>query len=124
MAFYKALEQGDFDYCSTLFAEDAAIWHNYDQHEQSSETVLSELALVPARLRFEVVGRDVLADACIQRHIVHLCGVGGATAQFPAIQRIQLRDGLIQRIDEYLDPAAVEAAGRDVTDRRPSAQAF
>ena len=121
-AFHAALERGDFEHCSTLFTDDAVIWHNYDQREQSSADALSELARVPALLHFEVVGRDLVGDTCVQRHIVHLCGPGGVTAQFPAIQRIELRDGLIARIDEYLDPAAVAAAGREVADRQPSVQ--
>ncbi len=117
-AFFAALERGDFDYCSTLFTDDAVIWHNYEQREQSSAAALSELAaLAPTTLRFEIVGRDLADDVCFQRHVVHLSGAGGASAQFPAIQRIELQDSLIRRIDEYLDPAAMIAAGRAAADQ-------
>jgi ketosteroid isomerase-like protein len=109
--FVDALSTGDAGTLHELFADDAVIWHNYDQLAQPAAAALGALAgLAALRPRYEIIGRDVVDSACIQRHVVHLTLPGGQAASIPAIQRISVSDGLIRRIDEYMDSAQMLAA--------------
>ena len=111
--FFDALQTGDIASCEALFADDGVIWHNYDQQEQPKTQALAALAgLSQLQARFEIVGRDVIADGCVQRHVVWVSLPDGLTTGIPAIQRISCADGRIQRIDEYMDSAQMAAAMR------------
>jgi ketosteroid isomerase-like protein len=109
--FVEALSTGDAACLDALFTDDAVIWHNYDQVGQPAREALAALApLAALQPRYEIAGRDVVDGACIQRHVVHITLPGGEPASIPAIQRIALADGRIQRIDEYMDSAQMAAA--------------
>ena len=109
--FYGALMSGDAQGCLQAFTEDAVIWHNYDQTEQPAAEAIAQLAgLAALNPTFEMVGRDVVGDAMIQRHVTHLALPNGATASIPAIQRITVTGGRISRIEEYMDSAQMGAA--------------
>jgi ketosteroid isomerase-like protein len=109
--FVDALSAGDAARLDALFTDDAVIWHNYDQMGQRAKDSLAALAALAAlQPRYEIVGRDVVDGACIQRHVVHVTLPGGQSASIPAIQRISLADGRIRRIEEYMDSAQMAAA--------------
>ena len=109
--FVEALSTGDAACLDALFTDDAVIWHNYDQVGQPAREALAALApLAALQPRYEIAGRDVVDGACIQRHVVHITLPGGEPASIPAVQRIALADGRIQRIDEYMDSAQMAAA--------------
>src|ERR1700761_9352686 len=100
--FVDALSAGNAAGLDALFTDDAVIWHNYDQVGQPANEALAALAALAAlQPRYEIVGRDVVDGACIQRHVVHVTLPGGQSAAIPAIQRISLADGRIRRIEEY-----------------------
>jgi ketosteroid isomerase-like protein len=109
--FVEALSTGDAASLDSLFTDDAVIWHNYDQAGQPAREALAALApLAALQPRYEIAGRDVVDGACIQRHVVHVTLPGGEPASIPAIQRIAMANGRIQRIDEYMDSAQMAAA--------------
>jgi ketosteroid isomerase-like protein len=109
--FFTALATGDQATCEALFTDDAVIWHNYDKVEQPKTEALAALAgLAHLQARFDIVGRDFADNTCVQRHVVRLSLPNGEVAAIPAIQRISLADGRIQRIDEYMDSAQMMAA--------------
>lgn len=109
--FVAALTTGDAVSLDALFTDDAVIWHNYDQVKQPARQALAALAgLAALAPRYEIAGRDLVGDACVQRHVVHLTLPGGQQASIPAIQRISVVHGQIRRIDEYMDSAQMAAA--------------
>lgn len=109
--FVAALGTGDAGSLDALFTPDAVIWHNYDQVGQPAREALAALAgLAALQPRYEIAGRDVVDDACVQRHVVHITLPGGQPAAIPAMQRISVVDGQIRRIDEYMDSAQMAAA--------------
>jgi ketosteroid isomerase-like protein len=109
--FVAALTTGDAATLYALFTDDAVIWHNYDQVGQPAREALAALAgLVVLQPRYEIAGRDIVDNACVQRHVVHITLPGGQPASIPAIQRISVVDGRIRRIDEYMDSAQMAAA--------------
>lgn len=108
--FFTALQNGDIATCEALFTDDGVIWHNYDRIEQPKAEALAAIGgLAALRPTFEIVGRDVLPDGCVQRHVVQVSLPNGA-AEIPAIQRISCVDGRISRIEEYMDSAQMAAA--------------
>jgi ketosteroid isomerase-like protein len=109
--FVAALATGDAVALDALFTDDAVIWHNYDQVGQPAREALAALAgLAALAPRYEIAGRDLVGDACVQRHVVHIILPGGQPVSIPAIQRISVVDGQIRRIDEYMDSAQMAAA--------------
>jgi hypothetical protein len=108
--FYHALIIGDAATCERLFADDAVVWHNYDLAEQSCAEALAHVAaLSPLAPRFEVIERLMIPGGWVQQHRFHFSFPGGATQVLPALQRVHLRDGLISRVDEYMDTGQLGA---------------
>jgi ketosteroid isomerase-like protein len=109
--FFTALATGDQATCQALFTDDAVVWHNYTQQEQPKDDALAALAgLAHLQAHFDIVGRDLVDNTCVQRHIVRMSLPNGEVAAIPAIQRISCVDGRIQRIEEYMDSAQMAAA--------------
>ena len=108
--FYRALTSGDTAACAQMFAVGAVVWHNYDLVEQSPAEALAPVAAMSALLpRFEVVERLMLSDGWLQQHRFHFAFPDGDELVLAAIQRTRLRDGLISRVDEYMDTAQLGA---------------
>ena len=56
--------------------------------------------------RYEVQDRQIFDEGFVQQHVVHAHDSGGAPLSFRACLVVRVNpDGLIGRIDEYLDPA-------------------
>lgn len=109
--FFAALQSGDMATCETLFTEDGVVWHNYEQSEQSKAEALTALSgLAQLNARFEIIGRDVIGNTCVQRHVVRVLLPGGEVAAIPALHRISLEGNRIRRIEEYMDSAQMAAA--------------
>jgi ketosteroid isomerase-like protein len=104
--FFAALQAGDMASCEALFTDDAVVWSNWDQAEKPPSVALAAVAgLAQLQVHYEIIGRDVLDDICVQRHVAHVPLPGGQVASIPAINRMVCRDGRIARIDEYMDSA-------------------
>jgi ketosteroid isomerase-like protein len=108
--FFAALQRGDVQGATALFADGAVVWHNWDQLEQTpSEALAPVAALAPLQPRLELVRRYVVSDGCVQQHVIRLTAPSGAPVEIPAIQRICIEAGKITRIDEYMDTNAFAA---------------
>lgn len=107
--FFAAVSAGDATALTDLYAPDARIWHNDDGTEQTvaeNLRVLRWLSRTVENLRYEDIRRYVLPDGFAQQHVLrgHLPGHGAL--EVPASLFVQVRDGRITRIDEYVDSAA------------------
>src|SRR6478736_2729048 len=79
--FFAAIEAGDLGTLREIYAPDAVIWHNDDLLEQSVDDNLKVLQGLRGRLP------------------------NGADVELHAAMYLQVRDGHITRIEEYLDSA-------------------
>jgi uncharacterized protein len=118
-AFFVAVETGDLDGVRRAYADDALIWHNNDDREQSLEENLVVLAWmarhVPDR-RYTEIRRYVFDDGAgrsgvIQQHVLTGTGASGAL-HMPAMIRLDMTSDdagvlRITRLEEYLDSAHV-----------------
>ena len=64
---------------------------------------------------YRVVRREALSDGFLQQHVLEAALPDGTAWAMPACVVIRMQDGLITRLDEYLDSAhsaALTALGR------------
>ncbi len=110
---FAAIEAGDTEAAAACYADDAVVWHNTDGVEQTKPDnlrVLSWLVGHTATRSYRDIRRTVIDHGFVQQHVLHVGFDGGRTADLPACVVVSVADGLIVRIDEYLDGAAVGAA--------------
>jgi len=108
VSFFAALEAGDIDTLREIYAPDAVIWHNDDLIEQPVEEnlkVLQGLHRAVSGLRYDIVRRVPTADGVLQQHVLRGSLPNGAEVELHAAMYLQVRDGHITRIEEYLDSA-------------------
>ena len=114
--FFAALEDGDIAALREIYAPDAVIWHNDDLIEQPVDEnlkVLQGLHRAVSGLHYEIIRRVPAPDGVLQQHVLRGRLDNGAEVELHAAMYLQVRDGHITRIEEYLDSgkrAAIKAA--------------
>lgn len=106
--FFSALEAGDIDTLREIYAPDAVIWHNDDLIEQPVDEnlkVLAALHKVVSGLRYEIIRRVPAEDGVIQQHVLRGTLPNGKDVALHAAMYLQVKDGHVTRIEEYLDSA-------------------
>ena len=106
--FFAALEAGDIDTLREIYAPDAVIWHNDDLIEQPVEDnlkVLQGLHRAVSGLRYDIVRRVPAPDGVLQQHVLRGQLPDGTEVELHAAMYLQVRDGHVTRIEEYLDSA-------------------
>ncbi len=106
--FFAAIEAGDIDAVREIYAPDALIWHNDDLIEQPVEEnlkVLAGLHRAVSGLRYEVIRRAPTQDGVIQQHVLRGTLPSGQELALHAAMYLQVKDGRVTRIEEYLDSA-------------------
>lgn len=115
---FAAIEAGDLEAASEIYAPDAEVWHSYDGVVQSREDSLRVLGWVTRNLqvRYTDVRRSATATGFVQQHMVRATAGDGRVVEVPACIVATCRGGRITRLDEYLDSAHVAAVLRLVQD--------
>jgi len=106
--FSAVLERGDGEAARSFYAPDAKIWHNFDDYEQTVDENLKTLAWMQRKLpvrRYNIQRREVLHDGWVQQHVMEATLPDGKPFRMTACCVVKMKDGLITRLDEYLDPA-------------------
>jgi uncharacterized protein len=104
--FFAALEAGDIDTVREIYAPDALIWHNDDLVEQPVDEnlkVLQGLHRAVSGLHYDIVRRVPAADGVLQQHVLRGSLPDGTAVELHAAMYLQVKDGHITRIEEYLD---------------------
>ncbi len=107
--FFAALEAGDIDTLREIYSPDAVIWHNDDLIEQSVDDnlkVLQGLHKAVSGLHYEIIRRAPASDGVIQQHVLRGTLADGQEVALHAAMYLQVQDGRVTRIDEYLDSAS------------------
>jgi ketosteroid isomerase-like protein len=106
--FFAAVEAGDVAELERIYSPDARIWHNDDGAEQGvpdNLRVLRGLHRVVGDLRYEIVRRAEVDGGVFQQHVLHGRLPDGSAVAMPAAMYLQIADGRVRRIEEYLDSA-------------------
>lgn len=108
--FVGAIERGDVDAVRDCYHPDAKVWHNNDGLEQTvaeNLRVLGWMAKVLPERRYRVTRLEALPDGFLQQHVLEASLPNGGTWSLDACVIVRVQDGLIVRLDEYLDSAQV-----------------
>ena len=109
-ALFAAIERGDLEAVRALYAPDVTIWHNVTGKTQTRDENLKLLKFFTGRVaerRYEVLGRDFFPGGFVQRHVLHGKLASGELVAAQVCIVIYVSGGRIERLYEYLDPAAV-----------------
>ena len=108
--FMTVLEEGDVDKARACLQPDAKVWHNFDDVEQTVDENMALLAWMTRKSQsraYEITRLEEIPAGYLQQHILTIENMQGETMRMHACVLVRVRDGLIERIEEYLDPAAV-----------------
>jgi ketosteroid isomerase-like protein len=106
--FLTGVQAGDQDGVRACYAPDAIIWHNFDGVEQTVDQNMRSLRWFARTLRdrrYRILRRAAIKDGFVQQHVLEATLPDGTAWAMPACVVATVRDGLIVRLDEYLDSA-------------------
>ena len=109
--FARAVAARDLDALATLFDDAASFWTNITRSAVSKAARLEQIALefrTFARFAFEDARIDDFGTGFVLRATARGALPDGTTFAFPICIVADVRDGRIDRLEEYLDPAAVK----------------
>lgn len=106
--FMAALDGHDADTVRSFYAPGATCWHNFDNYDQPLEENMKLFAWMARKAperRYRVLRRELLPDGWMQQHVLEARLADGRQMTLFACCVITLENGLIKRIEEYVDPA-------------------
>jgi ketosteroid isomerase-like protein len=112
--FFRAIEAGDIAAIRAIYAPNAVIWHNNDQLEQGVDDNLRVLDWVTRNLKnrhYRVKRRVAIPGGFLQQHVLEAETANGPFSM-PACIVVEITDGRISRLDEYLDSGQTAALTR------------
>lgn len=108
---FDAIEHSDIAMVEQLFSPDVAVWKSGDVRDNDharSVRIIAWFVNATVDRRYEVLDRQLFDGGFVQQHVLHATGRTGASIAMRVCIVIKLgADGLITRIDEYFDPAAM-----------------
>ena len=112
---FAAIERGDLDAVRALYSPRVEVWHNVTGRAQTRDENLALLRYFTGRvsdLHYEVQARHFFPGGFVQRHVLHGRLASGEAIAAPVCLVVELSEDGIERLFEYLDPAAVSGAFR------------
>ena len=110
---FAAIERGDISALAALWSDDITVWRQGGGRERDKPRALKVIEWfvgATADRRYEVLDRQIFDGGFVQQHDVQAAGADGTPLTFRACLVVKVgADGLITRIDEYLDPADLAA---------------
>ena len=110
--YMAAVQSGDTDAVRACYAPDAKLWHNTDGIEQTVEENMKLLGWMILRMpdrHYRIVRREALADGFVQQHVLEASLPNGEPWAMDACAVVRVKDGVITRLDEYVDSARFKA---------------
>jgi len=106
---FSAIEDGDIDAVAAMWSDDVSVWHAGDKRPSDKARamrVIEWFVSATADRHYDVFDRRVFEGGFVQQHVLS----GTARNGTPYSLRVGIiiavgPDGLITRIDEYLNPA-------------------
>ncbi len=105
-ALFNAVDAGDFEGFTSLFAPGAVIWHNYDQTEVSIPDTAAVLKGLKSLVKSAAYGdRRYMSvpGGAVAQHVLRVTTLDGQLVEMPVMLRMFIEGGMIQRIEEYFD---------------------
>jgi ketosteroid isomerase-like protein len=107
----SAIEAGDVEAARACYHPDAVIWHNNDEAEQTVDENLRVLEWLvrtfPGRVHYTEVQRLAAGEREVEQHVLEVTKEDGSVVRIPACIVVTVDgDGLVTRLEEYLDSAS------------------
>jgi ketosteroid isomerase-like protein len=106
---FAAITQGDVGTVAALWADDVTVWHTGDERDSDKARALKVIRWYVGATtyrHYDVLDRQVFDGGFVQQHILHADGHNGGKIAMRVCIVIKVgTEGLINRIDEYFDPA-------------------
>jgi ketosteroid isomerase-like protein len=108
---FAAIEKGDVESVEQLWDDDVLVWKSAEPEDQVKKRALRVIFWfmdTTTERRYEILDRQFFDGGFVQQHILHATGRNGASIAMRVCLVIKLgANGLINRIDEYFDPAEI-----------------
>src|ERR1700754_3633742 len=108
---FAAIENGDAATVEALWDEDVQVWKSAEPEDQVKKRALRVIFLfmdTTTERRYEILDRQFFDRGFVQQHILHAKGRNGGLIAMRVCIVIKVgASGLINKIDEYFDPAAI-----------------
>ena len=107
--FLDALNAGDVEAARACYHPDAEIWHDFDGVTQTVDQNMQLMTAMGRRAsrRAYVIRRlEPIEGGYLQQHTLELTTLAGQDLDAEAVALVQVGDdGLIHRLDEWINPA-------------------
>jgi len=108
---FAAIEAGDADTVAALWDDDVLVWKSAEPEDQAKKRALRVIFWfmgTTTERRYEILDRQFFEGGFVQQHVLHAAGRNGGLISMRVCIVIKMgANGLINRIDEYFDPAAI-----------------
>lgn len=108
---FAAIEAGDADTVAALWDDDVAVWKSAEPEDQVKARALRVIFWfmgTTTQRRYEILDRQYFDGGFVQQHILHASARHGGSISMRVCIVIKVGpNGLISRVDEYFDPAAI-----------------
>ena len=105
---FRAIENGDIATVQQLWADDVVVWKVADRGRDRVRAlrVIGWFVDATTERRYEILERQFFEGGFVQQHILHANGRNGGSISMRVCIVIKVgANGLINRVDEYFDPA-------------------
>ena len=106
--FVGAIQSGDTATVRACYHPDAKLWHNNDGIEQTVDQNMKVLdwfiRALPDR-NYRVTRLEALPDGFMQQHVLEATLPDGTKWAMDACVVVKMENGVITRLDEYIDSA-------------------
>ena len=110
---FGEIEAGDIETLREIYHPDVVIWHNSDglerrergQNREDNLALLSVLTKVVRDWKYDVWFREATESGMVQQHTLRGRLPNGEELAIPVCIVLQIADGRITRLDEYIDSA-------------------
>ena len=107
---FRAIEAGDREKVRRLWSDDVVVWKTGDRDRDKDRAlrVINWFIDTTAQRRYEILDRRYFDGGFVQQHTLHADGRNGASIAMRVCLVVKVdANGLINRIDEYFDPAEI-----------------
>jgi ketosteroid isomerase-like protein len=108
---FAAIENSDRAAVDRLWSDDIAVWRvgaRRDDDKPRALRVIDWFITATIERRYEILDRQLFDGGFVQQHILHATGHAGQSISLRVCIVIKMgANGLIDRIDEYFDPAGI-----------------
>lgn len=107
-ALWQAIEDGDAAAARNFYAPGAVVWYNNTRKEHGVDEVVGNFELLKRALpdqKLTIVSRKFTRDGFVQQDLLNATLPNGEPFQLATCAIVTMRDGLIARVEEYLDSA-------------------